>query len=164
MPDEEPNQSRILNSSVLGEVAWLMTQSELHRDWPIASLMQWVIPALLNDQYRLYRRENKPIGYVSWGRLSAEVETRYARDPSSLQPIDWTSGERLWILDWIAPFGGTKAISRDLKNKVFPSEVGRALRWKKGSDTMNIFYLHGRNAVSLSRDHGNNPAVKLETA
>jgi cytolysin-activating lysine-acyltransferase len=151
-----------LNSAILGEVTWLMTQSDLHKGWPISSVIQWVVPALLYNQYRLYRNGDKPVGYVSWGRFSAEVETGYVRDPSSLQPKDWQSGERLWILDWIAPQQGTYEIAKDLKNNVFPDQVARALRWKRKSDTMNIFYLHGKNAVALARDHDSNPTVKLE--
>ena len=150
-----------MNSAVLGEVTWLMTQSELHRHWPISSIVQWVIPALMYDQYRLYRKNDKPIGYVSWGKLSAEVESRYALDPSSLQPKDWQSGDRIWLLDWIAPTGGTFEIARDLKTNVFPNDVGRAIRWKKGSDTLNIFYLHGANSIDKSRDHTANPTVDL---
>ena len=159
--DQSPD-APALDSSVLGEVTWLMTQSELHRDWPLASVVQWVLPALLNNQYRLYRQNDRPIGYVSWGWLSAEAETGYVQDPSSLQPKDWQSGDRLWLLDWIAPGGGTHAIARDLKSKVFPDHVGRALRWKDGSDTLNIFYLHGQNAIARARDHTQNPTVDLD--
>lgn len=150
-----------LNSSVLGEVTWLMTQSDLHRKWPIEAVIQWILPALIYNQYRLYRKGDKPIGYVSWGRFSEEVETGYARSPSSLQPKDWQSGDRLWLLDWIAPKGGTRFIANDLKCNIFPNEVARGLRWKKDSDTMNIFYLHGKNALSLARDHVKNPAVNM---
>lgn len=151
----------VLNTTVFGEVAWLMTQSNLHRNWAIGSLVQWIVPALITGQYRLYRRNDRPIGYVAWGRLSATVETYYARDPSSLQPKDWKSGDRLWLLDWISPSGDTRYIANDLKNNIFPSEVARGLRWKKDSDTLKIFYLHGKNAIALSRDYERNPTVKL---
>lgn len=159
--DKDAHGTPQLNSAVLGEITWLMAQSEMHKEWPIASIMQWVVPALLNNQYRLYRQGDKPIGYVSWGWFSEEVEKGYALDPTSLQPMNWKSGDRLWLLDWIAPVGGTSEIARDLKNNIFPNEVGRALRWKTTSDTMNIFYLHGKNAVEKSRDHNINPTVKL---
>lgn len=153
--------AQVLNSSVLGEVTWLMAQSELHRDWPIASVMQWVLPALMYNQYRLYRRGGKPVGYVSWARLSAEVESLYVRDPSSLQPADWQSGDRIWLIDWLAPDGGTFTIARDLKHNIFPNDVGRALRWKRSSDTLKIFYLHGQNALDKARDWERNPTVEL---
>lgn len=156
--------SNTLNSSVLGEVVWLMAQSDLHKEWPLGSILQWVIPALLNNQYRLYRQGEKPIGYVSWALLSEEKEKQYALNPSSLEPKDWQSGDRLWLLDWVAPYGGTYAIAKDLKNNLFPNQVGRALRWKKDRDTMNIFYLHGKKALDLARDHVANPTVDLGAA
>lgn len=150
-----------LNSSVLGEIALLMTQSDLHREWPIASLMQWVIPALLNNQYRLYRIDDKPVGYVSWAWLSAEVETTYVRNPRSLQPKDWQSGDRGWILDFVAPFGNGLRIGHDLKHNIFANDVGRFLRVKEGSDTMNITYIHGVKAIQKAQDWQNNPTVDL---
>lgn len=155
------NKSKPLNSAVLGEVVWLMTQSELHREFQIGAVIQWVVPALIYEQYRLYRLNDKPVGYVSWGRFSAEVESHYVKDPSSLQPKDWQTGDRIWILDWVAPTGETYSIAKDLKNNVFPNDVGRGLRWKASSDTMNIFYLHGKNAIKKARDWENNPTVSF---
>lgn len=155
----EGDNPATLDSSLLGEVTWLMTQSELHRDWPVSSIVQWVVPAILNNQCRLYRKEGRPVGYISWAWMSAEVETTYATDPSSMQPINWQSGDRLWLMDWIAPWGGTAAIARDLKNNIFPNEVARGMRWKSNRDVMNIYYLHGRNALDKARDHVLTPAV-----
>ena len=153
-----------LDSSVLGEVTWLMTQSELHRDWPVSSVVQWAVPAIMSKQCRIYRKDGRPVGYVSWAWLSAKTESRFAKDPTSLQPVDWQSGDRLWLIDWIAPWGGTSAIARDLRTNVFPDDVARGMRWKKDSDTLNIYYLHGRNALDRARDHTANPAVILEDA
>lgn len=99
------------------------------------------------------------MGFVSWAYLSAEIESRYVKDPSSLDPSEWNSGDRLWFLDWVAPNGGTKAMTKDLRENIFPDDVGRFLRWKENSETMNIFYVHGTNAVELARDYEKNPAV-----
>lgn len=157
-----PQKDLSLDSTLLGEITWMMMHSELHKDWPISSIMQWAVPPLLNKQCRVYRQGARPVGYVSWASLSEEAETKFASDPTSLQPVDWTSGKRLWFVDWIAPWGGTWAMTKDLKNNVFPNDVARFMRWKADSDTLNIFYLHGANAVAQARDHEENPAVKFE--
>ena len=151
----------ISNATILGEVVWLLSYSQLHRDWPIGSIQQWIVPALLHNQFRIYRRAGKPKGFVSWAWMSKSVEEAYVLDTSSLRPVDWKSGERFWIIDFVAPFGDAKDIARDLKHKVFPDGVGRYLRIKPGSDTMHIRYIHGANAVTKSKDPNLNPAVTL---
>lgn len=148
-------------SAVLGEAVWLYSCSDLHRKWSIGSIHKWILPALKHDQYRIYHRANKPIGFVSWGWLSETVESDYVRQPNKLMPDDWTSGERGWILDFVAPFGDAKHIIRDLRHNVFPDKVGRMLRVKSGGDTMKIMYIHGAKAVSLAGDHSLDPTVKL---
>lgn len=152
------------NMSMLGEIVWLMAHSELHRGWPIASIFQWVVPALMHKQCRLYRREGRPVAYVAWAYLSQDVEEAYALNPKSLQPKDWRSGERFWVIDWIAPFGDSATVMKDLREGIFKDEVGRALRVKPGSDEMQIIYVHGVNASDKARDCMLNPPVDLEGA
>lgn len=151
----------VLSSTVLGEMVWLYSMSELHRTWPIGSIHQWLLPALINKQYRIYHKGKKPVGFITWARMSAEVETAYVRNTRTLQPKDWNSGDRLWGLDLVAPFGDGKRIIKDLRHNVFPNDVGRFLRVRKGDDTLRIMYVHGANAVAKARDHTANPTVDL---
>ncbi len=150
--------------AALGEVAWLMAHSPLHRGWPLDSLLQWVAPALALRQCRVYHRDRRPVAYVSWAWLSKEVEEAYVLNPRSLRPEDWRSGERLWAIDLVAPSGDGAAVVRDLRTGLFRAEVGRALRVKPGCDEMRIIYLHGVDAMAKSRDAALNPAVDLEGA
>lgn len=154
----------LTNMSVLGEVVWLMAHSALHQGWPINSIMQWVIPALLHRQCRLYHRDGRPVAYVAWAGLSKDVEENYVLNPRSLQPKDWISGQRRWLIDWIAPFGDSAAVIRDLRGGLFKEEVGRALRVKPGSDQMRIVYLHGANARNKAKNDIFNPTVDLQGA
>ena len=155
------NGGSVLSSTVLGEMVWLYSMSELHRTWPIGSIHQWLLPALINKQYRIYHKGKKPVGFITWARMSAEVETAYVRNTRSLQPKDWNSGDRLWGLDLVAPFGDGKRIIKDLRHNVFPNDVGRFLRVRKGDDTLRIMYVHGANAIAKARDHTANPTVDL---
>ncbi len=150
--------------SMLGEIAWLMAHSPLHRSWPLESLLQWVAPALALKQCRAYHRSNKPVAYVSWAWLSKDAEEAYVLNPRSLTPANWKSGQRLWIIDLIAPFGDGGAVMRDLKTGLFRNAVLRALRVKPGTDQMRIIYLHGIDAAADARDEARHPAVDLEGA
>ncbi|NJR31404.1 toxin-activating lysine-acyltransferase [bacterium] len=40
---------------------------------------------------------------------------------------DWKSGEQLWVVEIIAPFGGAELMVQDLKQKVFPTREMRFL-------------------------------------
>ncbi|WP_294770270.1 toxin-activating lysine-acyltransferase [uncultured Rhodoferax sp.] len=157
-------QADATNMTMLGEVVWLMAHSKLHKGWPMASIFQWVVPALMHKQCRLYRRDGRPVAYVAWARMSKEVEEAYVLNPRSLNPKDWTSGERGWIVDWIAPFGDSPLVMKDLREGLFKDEVGRALRVKPGSDEMQIIYIHGANAAAKAHDETLNPPVDLEGA
>lgn len=150
------------NLEILGEMCWLYSQSRIHRTWAMGSLQQWLLPAILTRQMRMYRKNGKPHAFVTWARLSQEVEEAFVLNTSSLQPKDWQSGDRIWFIDWIAPFGGTREMTRDLKVNVFPNDVGRFLRMKEGSDTLNVFYVHGVNAIEKSGNRSLDPAVRLQ--
>lgn len=152
------------NMTMLGEVVWLMAHSRLHKGWPMASIFQWVVPALMHKQCRLYRRDGRPVAYVAWARMSKDVEEAYVLNPRSLNPKNWTSGDRGWIVDWIAPFGDSALVMKDLREGLFKDEVGRALRVKPGSDEMKIIYIHGAQAAVKAQDPTLNPPVDLEGA
>lgn len=124
-------------------------------------MQRWLLPPLQHNQYALYHRESdqKPIGLVTWAWLSEDVEKAYVKNPNNLSPYDWQSGDRGWVIDFIAPFGDAKTIIRDLRNDTFANDIGRFLRVKKGSDTLRIMYAHGRGALDKARDRAQNPAV-----
>lgn len=149
------------NLEMLGEMCWLYSHSRIHRSWPMISLQKWLLPAVLTQQMRVYRREGRPHAFVTWAKLSREVEEAYVRNTGSLQPRDWKSGDRIWFIDLVAPFGGTRQIAHDLKHDVFPNDVGRFLRAKEGDNTLRVFYVHGANALAKARDPTESPTVNL---
>ena len=107
-------------AAVLGEIVWLMSQSRLHKQFFIQDLEWFVMTPVLLQQFRLYYDNQKPIGVVLWARVSAEVEAMLSVGTTKLRPQDWRSGDRLWVVEVIAPFGGAEEMVRDLKAKVFP--------------------------------------------
>ncbi|MCC6889183.1 MAG: toxin-activating lysine-acyltransferase [Hyphomicrobiales bacterium] len=73
---------------------------------------------LLLQQLRLFYENSKPIGVAFWATVSAEVEERLAAGTSRLRPQDWKSGERLWVVEVIAPFRGVEEIARGRRVRV----------------------------------------------
>jgi len=108
-------------SAVLGEIVWLMSQSSLHKQFFISDLEWFVMTPVLLQQFRTYYATDKPVGVVLWASVSDEVAERLAQGTTKLRPQDWKSGDKLWIVEVIAPFGGAEEMVKDLKDKVFPS-------------------------------------------
>lgn len=157
----DSQQSRLAASQILGEAAWLYSQSTLHRSWPVRIFAQLVIPAVMSGNIRIFHDQGRPVGMVTWTYLSADVETAYARNPLSLQPRDWNSGDRLWCIDFIAPFGHAQKITKTMRNNLFKNETARALRPYKNSSGVRIVYLHGADAIAKARDYDSVPAVEI---
>lgn len=108
---------------LLGPVTWLMMQQAATRHTLISELEWRVFPALLLEQAKLYLRDDAPVAFVSWARLSAEVALRYQQAPHQLVMSDWASGDQVWLVDVLTPFGGAQEVLKDLREKVFPGQV-----------------------------------------
>ena len=102
------------NADVLGEILWLYAHSPLHKRLRLFEVEQYVLPAVKHGRYRIYKRDGMPIGYVGIARLSKEIEDVWVSGKYVLQPDDWVSGDRIWILQFVAPFGDTLAVRKQL--------------------------------------------------
>jgi cytolysin-activating lysine-acyltransferase len=108
---------------LLGPVAWLMMQQPGTRHTLLSELEWRVMPALMLQQAKLYMRDEAPLAYVSWARLSPEAALRYRGAPHQLAAADWKSGDQVWLVDLFTPFGGAMDVLADLRTQVFPGEV-----------------------------------------
>ena len=128
----------------LGKLTWLWANSPLQQAWPFELAKRFLIPAIAKEQFHLIERDGMPVAYCSWAWLSAEAEMRYLMDPSQLALEDWQSGNRLWFIDWVAPF--SSADSWELKRVIaehFPESVARAIRVKRNSNTARVMRFKG---------------------
>ncbi|MXO65952.1 toxin-activating lysine-acyltransferase [Altericroceibacterium endophyticum] len=95
-------------SHVFGEITWLLSQSWQYHDLLVSDLMSLVMPAILNRQFHIFRKGDRPIGAALWAYLDEEAESKLERSLSEpkleLSPDDWKSGDRLWLITLIAPF------------------------------------------------------------
>ena len=110
------------------------------------------------QQFRMYYQNapeaqggQRPIGVVLWGRVSDEVEQTLERGTTRMRPQDWKSGDRLWVVEVIAPAacpgqaakparagGGHDAMVADLKAKVFPTEALKVLALVDGKKVVRV--------------------------
>jgi len=108
---------------LLGPIAWLMLQQPSTRYQLLSDLESRIMPALILDQSKLYMRDEIPIGYMSWAKLSNDVAQRYQQKPHLIAPSEWNSGNEIWIIDLIAPFGGGQPMVQELKRLFSDVEI-----------------------------------------
>lgn len=117
---------------IVGMAAWLWSRSPLHRVWCLDLFEQEVMQSVQSEQFVLLIRAERPAGYLCWAHLSEEAEVRYMVDPHGLTTQDKSSGEHLWLLNWVAPEGGTQELQWVARHRLFHSSVGHMLRIKPG--------------------------------
>jgi cytolysin-activating lysine-acyltransferase len=112
---EVSNQSPpagVTAAHVLGEIGWLMAQSPIHAALPLSALNWLVIPAVDARQFFIFREGERPVGVAFWAFCSPEVEKKLAAgalEPANrLGAADWKSGDRLWLVDLVAPFANAQ--------------------------------------------------------
>lgn len=147
---------------IVGMAAWLWSRSGLHRAWNLSLFERDVLESVELQQFVLMTRNDQPAAYLSWGHLSDEAEVSYIVNPHSLHREDKRSGQHLWLLNWAAPYGGTKAFAQVARHFLFHSSVGHMLRVKPGNhDLGRIVSARGGRvsrqdyAQEVLRMHGN---------
>jgi len=102
----------------------LMTASAPHRHLFIADLEWALLPPIALRQCRVFVRGGRPpVGFASWAFVSDEVEARLKAGQTKLKPAEWKSGDRCWIVDLIAPFGGAAGFVRMLTEGVLKAHT-----------------------------------------
>ncbi len=130
-------------SGVLGEVLWLMGHSRLYRKYSVDDIHRLVIPPILTNQAILFRKAGKPHAYVSWAFLSSEVADGFSQDTYRLTAQDWCSGNELWMMDFLAPFGGGIRVAGHLR-KHFAGRTAYSLRFDENRKLVGKVHWHAQ--------------------
>lgn len=126
---EEQIQPNLTINAVLGETCWLLSQSPVHRyNFFLADLEWMVLPAIFHGQFKLYRTDKNPAAMAIWALVSDEVEEKLMNGATKLTPKDWKSGEKIWLIDVISPYGKMEEILSDLKQT---SLQGKSFKYHK---------------------------------
>ncbi len=132
-PENAAQQKRTV-SHALGEITWLMTQSSAHKHLLLSDLEWFVMPAILLEQFRIYyapvpgkageQGATQPAGCAIWARVSDEVEARLkeAGANARLKLQDWRSGNKPYLIEIIAPFGGIDEMKAEWEKVIVGSK------------------------------------------
>ncbi|MYG25465.1 MAG: toxin-activating lysine-acyltransferase [Boseongicola sp. SB0677_bin_26] len=114
----------------VGYALELLARSEYHRTRKLGDYFRAeILPALWCGQFRFHVTDKwVPTAMVTWAWLSREVEREVHATGRALLQNEWKCGNRLFINDWIAPYGNIRALTHDIGNNVFPDDVATSLR------------------------------------
>lgn len=111
----------------MGPVIMLYLQSS-HRRFQFIGDLEWLLlPPLVSGQCKLYMKKDYPISFISWAFLDEAAEKRLFQNGGKLRPEDWQCGDRLWVIDIVAPFGSVEDMLRDFRKNEFPNRVIRLM-------------------------------------
>lgn len=121
-------QQEWTEAEVLGSTVWLWMNSDNHNELPLHTLSVALLPAIKTKQFILASESGNPVFFMSWANLSIEAEAHYLNTHQLLMsPKDWQSGDRMWVIDWVAPFGHTKKMKGFLLQQFMASLCMRSL-------------------------------------
>lgn len=105
---------------LFGEIIWLLDRTPGYRDAAVRDVCAMFLPPAELDQLRLYRRGPRPVALGVWAWLDPDAAARHVETGAPLRPEDWRSGDALWFIDVVAPFGDGLAVGRDLLRMIPP--------------------------------------------
>jgi cytolysin-activating lysine-acyltransferase len=92
-------------------------------------------PALHHGKVKFFFNDDGDlVGHVIWAMLAEDVERRVLEEERfDLHESEWNEGTRLWIVDFLMPYGNLKYAFRELRDNVLCHvESARYMRIKKG--------------------------------
>jgi len=113
-----PEGATAPNLNVLTGAIGLMMASPKHRHLFLADLEWALLPPLALKQFRLFTKDNRPVALATWAFVSETVAKRLEAGAAKLKPGEWKSGERCWIVDLVAPYGGATEFVSVLRDSV----------------------------------------------
>jgi cytolysin-activating lysine-acyltransferase len=132
-------------SPLFGAVLDLTLSSPLHAKWAIEDCYRLFGPPLKLGQCVVLQEEGEIVAFATYAKLSEEASEAFTHSTRLLRPSDWTSGDKIWLVDCIAPWGHAKVVTKLLRQH---------LR-SQGHEGEDIFYKRrypdGRVKVSRSQ-------------
>ena len=125
---QKAEDARYRIQAAVGQVVLALSSTPRYRQLPFSELQPLVLDPLLRDRVALASaraEDGSPIpggiaGIAFWASVSDEVDAKIREQitagtfPVRLRSEDWASGERIWLLDIVAP--SQKAASAVLIN------------------------------------------------
>jgi len=141
-------------AEVLGSLVWLWQYVPSLKNAPLSYFMSRTVPFLQYRQFAVFIENERVIGYVSWAFLDEAIEQKYIQNLG--QPLaisEWKSGDRLWIIDWFAPFGHSNIIKNAVVQQLFPLSYMKSLYHRGKEKGLRVMHFRGAQLSSQDFKH-----------
>ena len=98
--------------SVFGEVCELLAESQTYGHWQMDKVIQTFVPPIAHKQAMVFRNKGKLVALVTWAWVSDQALDELKSGSRRIQLDDWQSGENLFFVDFIAPYGDVPKVMR----------------------------------------------------
>ena len=71
----------------------------------IPSVVDYILPAIKLNQYRVFRRGDNPYAYTSWAYMDSDTSDKFKRTGIVEQESWWNNGEEVWHIDTVVKKG-----------------------------------------------------------
>jgi hemolysin-activating ACP:hemolysin acyltransferase len=91
----------------------------------------FVFPLLLDQQISLYD-SNSLKGFITYAKLGKNAERSWLKYGQIIKFDEWNSGENIWIIDALTPWGHGRAITTKLEEHLSKlGYKGKIIRYKR---------------------------------
>lgn len=160
-------QATISYHEALGMMMWLMKHADYHGQWPLWTVDNDIVPALIHGQCKLYfDDEQNPVGFVTWALLNEAAKQQVLANTEPLSIDQWHSGDQLLLNDFVAPWGHARAIMKDIGTHVFPEHQGFSLRRNADGSIRKFNYWKGarlKEPVVTQQKSVNNALLAMQS-
>jgi len=112
---------------ILGPALWLYARDPIKKFMFLGDTDWAVLPPIVLDQCRLYSRGGLPYAFVTWAFVNDTVAARLRGQQPKIAPHEWQSGDQVWIIDAVAPFGHLDETLKELRETQFAGKKVSAL-------------------------------------
>ncbi|MEW6133708.1 MAG: toxin-activating lysine-acyltransferase, partial [Pseudomonadota bacterium] len=112
---------------ILGPALWLYARDPIKKYLFMGDIDWALLPPIVLDQCRLYTKDGLPYAFVTWALVNDPVDARLRSAQPKIAPHEWQSGEQVWIIDAVAPFGQLEETLKELRETMFPGRKVCAL-------------------------------------
>lgn len=123
----ETAQAALAKLPILGPALWLYARDPNRKFLFMADIDWAILPPVILDQCRLYTKNNIPFAFFTWASVSDAVDQRLRSGTPRIAPHEWQSGEHLWLVDVVVPFGQAEQMIDELRKAQFPERKISAL-------------------------------------
>ncbi len=123
----ESSKQALTKLPILGPALWLYARDPVRKYMFMGDLDWMLLPPMVLDQCRLYSQSGLPFAFITWAFVDDKVNERMLLKHPKIAPHEWNSGEHVWLVDIVAPFGKLEETVKDLQANLFPDKIINAL-------------------------------------